>query len=89
MLKKGSKGDDVMKLQAQLQQLGYDVEPDGHFGPITDWAVKNFQAMFGYSVDGIVGKGTQGLVDQQIGYSWNAKAENAQKQALGSQGLGS
>jgi hypothetical protein len=29
------------------------------------------QSIFGFSVDGVVGKGTWTLVDQQVGYKWN------------------
>jgi len=88
MLKKGSSGDDVTTLQKQLEQLGYEVKADGEFGPVTHWGVTNFQAMFGYGIDGIVGPGTQKLIDAQLGYGWNAKSEGAQGAALRAQGLG-
>ena len=87
LLKKGSKGEDVQKLQKQLTQLGYDVGVDGDFGALTHWGVTNLQAMFGYSVDGIVGPGTQKLIDAQLGYGWNAKGDNAHAAALNAQGL--
>lgn len=87
LLKKGSDGSEVKSLQAKLVKLGYEVDADGKFGPVTEWAVKNVQAMFGYTIDGIVGDGTDALLDAQIGYGWNAKAENAQKAALRAQGL--
>lgn len=88
MLKNGSSGDDVTKLQQQLNDLGYEVSTDGQFGKETHWGVTNLQAMFGYSVDGIVGPGTQKLIDSQIGYGWNAKKEGAHAAALKAQGLG-
>lgn len=53
ILKQGSKGDDVKKLQ---QFLGIGV--DGIFGPKTEAAVKELQRVHGISVDGIVGKET-------------------------------
>lgn len=87
-LKKGSDGAEVEALQANLAKLGYEVAVDGKFGPITDWAVKNVQAMFGYDIDGIVGPGTSKLIEKQAGYGWNAKSEGAQKAALKAQGLG-
>jgi putative chitinase len=53
ILKVGSKGEDVKKLQAKLG-LG----ADGVFGPGTESAVKKWQAANGLTSDGIVGEGT-------------------------------
>ena len=53
LLKLGSTGDDVVKLQ---QKLG--VDPIGKFGPKTEAAVKSWQSANGLSADGIVGDGT-------------------------------
>lgn len=50
LLKLGSKGDDVVKLQ---QKLG--VDPVGNFGPKTEAAVKAWQKANGLKDDGIVG----------------------------------
>lgn len=59
VLKKGSKGDAVKRLQEQLQQLGYlSGAIDGIFGPQTEKAVKAFQADNGLDVDGIAGEFT-------------------------------
>lgn len=88
MMKKGSSGDEVTMLQKQLKQLGYEVDVDGTFGDLTHWGVSNLQAMFGYSVDGIVGPGTQKLIDAQLEYGWNAQDENAQPAAKRAQGIG-
>jgi putative chitinase len=55
LLKLGSVGDDVVKLQ---QKLG--VDPIGKFGPKTEAAVKAWQAQNGLTADGIVGDGTWG-----------------------------
>ena len=55
LLKLGSEGEDVKKLQ---QKLG--VDPIGKFGPKTDAAVKAWQAENGLTADGIVGNGTWG-----------------------------
>ena len=55
LLKKGSTGDDVKKLQ---QKLG--LSADGAFGPGTEAAVKKWQADNGLTADGIVGEGTWG-----------------------------
>jgi putative chitinase len=53
ILKQGSTGADVTKLQ---QALG--LKTDGTFGPGTEAAVKAFQAKNGLTADGIVGNGT-------------------------------
>jgi len=60
-LKKGSKGEDVVRLQLKLIELGY-LSPgsnDGDFGSATETAVKAFQASNGLKEDGIAGKDTQ------------------------------
>jgi putative chitinase len=53
LLKVGSKGDDVKKLQSFLG-LG----ADGSFGPGTEKAVKAWQSANGLTADGLVGAGT-------------------------------
>ena len=88
MLKIGDRGPAVRFLQEKLVKLGFEpVVVDGIYGPITRWAVQNLQAMFGYTVDGIVGRGTARLIDAQNGYGWNARSGNAQLWALKAQGL--
>jgi peptidoglycan hydrolase-like protein with peptidoglycan-binding domain len=85
-MKNGTKGDSVKQLQTKLLQLGFDVEADGHFGPITEKNVRELQRVFGYTVDGIVGEGTTKLIDAQIGYGWNATALDAEERGLRAQG---
>ena len=53
LLKLGSEGDDVRKLQEKL-----GVDPIGKFGPKTEAAVKAWQAANGLTADGLVGDGT-------------------------------
>ena len=55
LLKKGSNGEDVKKLQTKL-----GLSSDGIFGPGTEAAVKKWQADNGLTADGIVGEGTWG-----------------------------
>ena len=58
-LHKGSKGDEVVRLQQRLQELGYyrgDI--DGQFGGGTEDAVMRFQMAAGLEADGIVGDAT-------------------------------
>jgi putative chitinase len=53
LLKVGSKGDDVKKLQEKLGTAA-----DGDFGPGTEKLVKEWQAANGLTADGLVGDGT-------------------------------
>jgi len=56
LLAQGAAGPDVVRLQQQLQQAGFDPGPaDGVFGPRTAAAVRAFQRARGLMVDGIVG----------------------------------
>jgi putative chitinase len=55
LLKVGSKGEEVKKLQAKL-----GLTADGSFGPGTEAAVKKWQAANGLTADGVVGAGTWG-----------------------------
>ncbi len=60
ILKRGSKGSDVEKLQELLKEQGY-FEYDkvtGYYGKITEDAVKAFQKANGLKADGIVGEQT-------------------------------
>lgn len=47
----GDRGSDVEYLQ---RFIGYDLEPDGIFGPVTDKAVKRWHKMRGRAVTGVV-----------------------------------
>ena len=49
LLKVGSKGEDVKKLQAKL-----GLAADGNFGPGTEAKVKEWQAANGLTADGLV-----------------------------------
>ncbi|RPH59254.1 MAG: peptidoglycan-binding protein, partial [Chloroflexi bacterium] len=53
-------GDDVLKLQQRLLELGYSEvgAPDGVFGKMTGSAVRRFQQNNGLEVDGYVGPKT-------------------------------
>jgi len=59
VLKRGVKGDDVKKLQSELNRNKYSVDRslkiDGSFGPATEEVVKFYQKMNSLSVDGSVG----------------------------------
>ena len=69
ILRRGSKGIEVRKLQENLINLGYDVGPDGadgDFGRNTYNAVKKFQQDHGLEVDGEVGPLTLAAIDKEL-----------------------
>ena len=67
VLKKGSKGTDVKELQNALKELGYNVGTvDGDFGPATSRQVELFQEANELYQDGIVGKGTLTIMNEQL-----------------------
>jgi len=72
LLKKGSKGEEVKKLQESL-----NITIDGDFGPATELAVMRFQAQQGLETDGIVGPKTWSKIQSRNtsikndkGYVW-------------------
>lgn len=54
LIKINAKGKSVEILQILLNQVGYDLGTDGHFGRMTERAVKDFQQKNNLTVDGIV-----------------------------------
>lgn len=77
-LKPGSKGADVAYLQRRLRALGFDAPLSGAFDDKTTAVVKELQTAWGYDVDGIVGNGTNALINAQLGYGWS-KGQAAKK----------
>lgn len=64
----GMRSSNVALVQARLNALGFNSGPvDGYFGPITDAAVRAFQAKYAPPVDGWVGPITwAALFDQNV-----------------------
>ena len=59
VLRYGSKGDDVKRMQERLAELGYDIgKPDGIFGKGTKAVVQDFQKRNGLTADGEAGPQT-------------------------------
>lgn len=78
-LRRGSRGDDVKKLQETLNALGYDCgAADGIFGVKTEAAVRKFQQVNGLAADGIAGKNTLTLL-----YNKKGKEEGTYKVVIG------
>lgn len=59
ILKKGSKGPEVRKLQEALNKNGFKLKVDGDFGKNTEDAVKKFQKTAKLKADGKVGPMTE------------------------------
>ncbi|MBU3228557.1 M14 family metallopeptidase [Clostridium algidicarnis] len=70
VLKMGSRGSDVMKIQAVLKKIGYTTGSlDGIFGNDTKNAVIGFQQNNGLIVDGIIGEETYKILNKfLLGY---------------------
>lgn len=65
LIKKGSKGNEVIELQKLLTSLGYDVGiADGKFGPKTKAAVIKFQIANKLVGDGVVGTKTRAMLNK-------------------------
>ena len=58
ILRSGSQGSDVERLQQELSTLGYEVPVSGNFDGDTQTAVKKFQQQNDLKVDGVVGAHT-------------------------------
>ena len=54
--------DSVSFLQTALNSVGYSLQIDGRYGPMTTAAVKDFQRRNGLKVDGIAGAATMGVL---------------------------
>lgn len=67
LLRRGSKGAAVTKLQRALSSVGFDPGTvDGIFGKNTEAAVKSFQSRRGLTADGLVGPLTQGALPTSL-----------------------
>lgn len=63
-LKPGSSGDEVLRLQKVLAQLGYlSATPNGSYGPATTAAVQAFQKAKGLAALGVVGPSTRAALN--------------------------
>ncbi|MDJ0695261.1 peptidoglycan-binding protein [Mastigocoleus sp. MO_188.B34] len=67
LLKQGSRGSAVTKLQDNLRSLSfYNNKSTGYYGPITKNAVIKFQKSQGLKADGIVGSNTQTKIQASL-----------------------
>lgn len=58
LIRRGDRGPEVQAVQRMLNAFGLRLEVDGHFGPATEEAVKDFQKNHLLEVDGVVGPET-------------------------------
>ena len=86
VLKSGGRGEDVAALQEELAKLGFDVQPDGVFGPSTRACIEELQALFGFDIDGMVGTETHELILEQTELGFDVRDASAVKDALASSG---
>ncbi|MGV3466940.1 MAG: spore cortex-lytic enzyme [Heyndrickxia sp.] len=70
IIQRGATGDDVIELQARLQNIGfYNGKIDGVFGWGTYWALRNFQEKFGLPIDGLAGPSTKAKLVSASNYN--------------------
>ncbi|MEK3797580.1 spore cortex-lytic enzyme [Peribacillus sp. FSL H8-0477] len=70
IIQRGAKGDDVIELQARLQNIGYyHGKIDGAYGWGTYWALRNFQEAFGLPIDGLAGESTKKKLTNASNYN--------------------
>ena len=84
VLKRGSRGDEVVTLQKKLKQWGYyDGAVDGVFGPGTEKAVQYFQRKNGLTADGVVGAKTAAALGMTLsGGGQTAQADNSSDRSV-------
>ncbi len=81
LLRWGSRGSEVTKLQNALKAKGYfHVNATGYYGGITTEAVKKFQRDHGLKVDGIAGPQTKGALYQQSTASRSGSTRSSQEE---------
>lgn len=84
VLKRGSRGDEVVTLQKKLKQWGYyDGAVDGIFGAVTEKAVQYFQRKNGLTADGVVGAKTAAALGMTLsGSGQTAQADNSSDRSV-------
>lgn len=63
----GSRGDDVVSLQKQLNAAGYSLAVDGIYGAATAAAVRDYQSRNALTVDGVAGPQTMNSLFERGG----------------------
>src|SRR5699024_9949322 len=76
LLSEGDQGDAVTDLQTKLQKVGYNLNVDGIYGPITQEKVVAFQLDQGWSGDGEFGNPTSNALDAAAANANENSSEN-------------
>lgn len=63
VLKRGASGPEVVSLQNELNRVGFNLKPDGDFGPGTERAVRDYQRRMGLVADGVFGDRTAAALE--------------------------
>jgi peptidoglycan hydrolase-like protein with peptidoglycan-binding domain len=80
-VQRGQSGADVRGLQQRLNQLGFQIQEDGVFGPETQRAVRALQQRLGLKTDGLVGpKTTAALRGSHVSQAQLAQLRKMQQQ---------
>lgn len=82
-LRPGDSGDSVKSLQEALNKAGANLDVDGKFGPLTEKALRKYQADNGYRVNGVVGGTLWGL----MGLSTTARGDYTEAEPTRFNGL--
>lgn len=64
-VRRGDRGEAVKDLQRILKDMGYNLEVDGIFGPLTKSVVESYQGKMGLTRDGIVGPKTWAALESK------------------------
>ena len=89
MLRYGSSGQEVRRLQQALNRAGYSLEVDGGFGEKTRAALMDYQRRAGMTPDGVAGSKTWAslglqsaqdrLADLEKGYTPSRETQEARR----------
>jgi len=72
-LQKLDEGDDVETLQQVLNEIGYDLEPNGIYDDLTTWAITDLQLQFeALMITGIYEENTSRMLDELLQNNDNA-----------------
>lgn len=74
-LRRGDSGEAVTYLQTLLCDVGETLTADGKFGSKTEQAVKDFQRLYGLTVDGVVGPKTWDALEKATGHEDSQPSE--------------
>ncbi len=86
LVKRGMRGENVLRVQELLQAAGHDPKKlDGIFGPETEEAVKAFQVASGVNADGLVGPKTWDQLLSAVGPEARRTFTRKVTRALGGQ----